>query len=63
MAEIQLEVNKRDHSNNGTSLKELLASKSARRNPFKQVVEIDEIIADSLQEERARNNQERRALR
>lgn len=62
VAEIQLEVNKRDHTNNGTTLKELLASKSARKNPFKQVVEMDEIIADSLQEEKVRKRQEKKAL-
>jgi len=63
IAEIQLEVNRRDHSNNGTSLKELLTSKSARKNPFKQVVEMDEIIADSLQEEKLRKQRESKALR
>lgn len=59
MAEIQQELNQRDHSNNGTSLKELLTSKSARQNPFKQIVEMDEIITESLEEEKLRKQKEK----
>lgn len=46
-AEIQNEINERDHSKNGDSLAQLMKKKS-KSNPFQEVVELQTVIDDAL---------------
>lgn len=60
-AAIQMEINKRDHSKNGQSLKQLMKEKS-KVNPFKEVVELQTVIDDALAPVEAQKKKERKEM-